>query len=330
MRPGPLWVSLPRRGHGRDNDQGAEDRGHAVKERHCPGRLRHVRLFGEVGPVDQGAVPCHRQREERLSQSVDPYHGVQQSLRLQDKDVAVAVRRAGQGGNVDGQPHEQAEEQGHHHLVGPLDAAADAKGHDEQRARHSGHLPAGVAPGGRRGVEIGGECLHPLVLQRSARKGRHGVLQNPTNHHGIADGHGQRARHRDEAQSLAPAPPACAPLCRRAEGRHGSAGCGPAEGHLADDAGGGNQHHKDHIGDQEGGPAVGGHPGWKQPDVPHPHRGADAGQLESPAGPEAVPSCLFHDFFLSSLKTAAARRGARQPAPRFCSSSPSRRTAWSR
>ena len=60
------------------------------------------------------------------------------------------------------------------------------------------------------------------------------------------------------------------------------------------------------------------------------HRGADAGQLESPAGPEAVPSCLFHDFFLSSLKTAAARRGARQPAPRFCSSSPSRRTAWSR
>ena len=282
---------LPGHRHGGDDDQGGQHGGQGVKQGDHLGVSRYVGVPAQVGAIDQRPVARDGQGEKRLPQGKDPYHRVQQALGLEDENVPVALSGPGEGGQIDGQPDEQQIEQGGHHLICLFDAPADAEGHDDHRHRHPYQLPKDIASGS--GAEVGVKGGHALHLGQAAGEGLEGVLKDPAGDHRVADGQSQGAQHRDQSQQLARPVAAKAHPGGLAEGVDRTGAGGAAEGHLSNDAGGADDDHEDQIGDQKGGPAIGGYPGGEQPDIAHSYRRADTGQNEAPFGAPGVAFCTL-------------------------------------
>ena len=282
---------FPGHRHSGDDDQGGQHGGQSVKQGDHLGVGRYIGVPAQVGAVDQCPVARDGQGKERLTQSKDPHHGVQQAFRLEDENVPVALGGPGEGDQIDGQPDEQQIEQRSHHFICLFDASADAEGHDDHRHRHPHQLPKDVAAGG--GAEVGIKGGHALHLGQTAGEGLEGILKDPAGDHRIADGQGQGAQHWDQPQQLAGLITAETHSGGLSEGVDRAGASGAAKGHLSDHAGGADDDHEDQIGDQKGGPAIGGYPGGEQPDIAHSHRRTDAGQNKAPLGAPGVAFCTL-------------------------------------
>ncbi len=149
-----------------------------------------------------------------------------------------------------------------------FNAAAHAQRHDDQCDEHTGNLPRGVPCG--RGVKPGGERPHVGQPVQSAGERSSQIVEDPPHNHRVTDGHGQRAKHRDEAQSTARTFASAAAFCGLPKGVDGAAAGGTAEGHFTDYAGRADERHKNQIGNQKGCTAVGGDPDGKSQMLPIP------------------------------------------------------------
>ena len=135
--PGPHIQPVGKAGG--DNHQGGHQSGDGVKEGGLLGQGHHVLLGAEVGPVDNHAAAGDGQGEECLTHSPDPHHGVEQIVPPGGKHILIALDGPGQEGHPDGQNKEDDEKQGHHHLVGPLNAPGPQK-EGEQSSHHHNHM----------------------------------------------------------------------------------------------------------------------------------------------------------------------------------------------
>ena len=277
------------RRHGGNDDERRQQRCDRIKERHIARRARDALAPAEVRAVDDAAVARNGQREKRLTERIDPDVGIEQALGLDGEDVPIAVRRAGQRGHIDAQPHKQQKQNRHHDLIRLFNAAGDAERHDDKAHRDRDHDPDIRAPRAGGGVEAADDSVHVLPHGgQAAVKRQERILEDPAHDAGVADGQRQRAEHRDIADQFAGPALAPARLGAHAESvDRPRAGCA-AERELPDDAGGADENDKQKIRQQEGHAAPLGHQRRKAPDVAHADGRADAGDDEAAAAAKAV------------------------------------------
>ena len=300
-------VRAARRHRGND-DERRQQRRQRIEQRHIARGGGDRLVVREVGAVDHRAVSGHGEREERLTEGVDPQLRVGKARGVEGKDVAVAVARAGQRCNVDAQSRKEKEQHGHHDLVRPLDAAAHAEGHDGEVDRQRDHQPEIIAPAAGRAVEAVDDDVHILSHgKESAVERQRKILEDPAYHAAVADGERQRAEHRDIADRLARAASA-AQGSRLSERADGAGAGGAAKRHLADDAGRADQKDKEEIRQQEGHAAPRGHEIGKAPDVAHAHCAADAGEDKAPAAAECVALRLLAHGVVLQITQLSLRR----------------------
>ena len=264
---------------GGDNHQSGHQGGNGVKEGGLLGQGHHVLLGVQVGPVDNHAAARDGQGEEGLTHGPDPHHGVEQIGPPGGEHILIALHGPGQEGHPDGQNQEDDKEQGHHHLVGPLDASGPQE-EGEQSAHHHNHME------GDHRVVRQGEGLKPRprvhAHQRPAHRGGKG-LEHIGNNHRVAQGDAHGARQRQPAQQAAggtqlllPAGPG------HLIGAQG-AGVGPAaHGILGGQAHRAEEHDEKQVGQQEGPAAVAAHLGGEAPHVGHAHGRPNRRQNKTP------------------------------------------------
>ncbi len=180
--------------------------------------------------------------------------------------------------------------------------------------------PQVVAEGGGHLAEGGAEFAGLHGSQHRTGKAAEGVLEDPSHHHGVADGQHQGAQHGNGADDL-PGPALCfSPGGHgRPKGADGAGAGRPAEAHLPDDAGEADENVKDQV-DQQEGTAVGCHAVGKEPDVAHAYGGADTGEDKAQLAVESVTcfqSLIFTHgpctpFQMDSAGAENGRGGARR------------------
>lgn len=236
------------RRHGGNDDKCRQQRRDRIKQRHVARRTRDALALAKVRAVDDAAVAGNRQREERLTERIDPDIGVKQARGLDGEDIPIAARCTGQRGHVDTQTHKQQKQNRHHDLIRLFNAARDAKRHDDKAHHDRDDDPDIRTPRAGGGVEAADDRIHVLPHGGQATvKRQECILEDPTHDAGVANGQRQRAEHRNITDQFAGPALAPARLGAHAESVDRSrTGC-TAERELPDDAGGTDENDKQEI-----------------------------------------------------------------------------------
>ena len=272
------------RSHRRNDDQCGEHSCQCVKQRNLPRRADDIFLVGQVRAIDNGTVTRQRQREERLSECVNPHFGLLEHLGINSEHPAIAVGRTVLEAHIDHQSDKQRIEQRNHDLVGTLDAAGDAQCHDDKGHDQRDDQPHIVTEGCGRLTEclfIARHVAHVRAIgQCRAGERTEQVLENPADNDRIADRERQCAHHRQHADRRAHALFA-ARCARLLECTDRAGACRTAKAHLADDTRKTDHNVKNQIRDQKRA-AVLGNTAGKQPDISHTDCRADTCQDKTP------------------------------------------------
>lgn len=184
---------------GGDHDQSGHQGGDGVKQRRVLCHAHHVFFLRKICTVDDHAAAGDGQGEERLSHGPDPDHGVSQHFPSGGEHERIALARAGQKGHTDGQDQEDHKEQGHHDLVGALNALCPQE-QSQQGAHHHNDVEGDDRIGLRReGAEPGGSVSgHERAQHRI-----HQRLEDVGDDDGVADGDAHGAGQGQPAQQAA-------------------------------------------------------------------------------------------------------------------------------
>ena len=210
--------------------------GKSIKQSDLPCGGDGIHLITKIGAVDHSAVAGQRQGEEGLAQCIDIQHGVLELFGIDSKHPLVAIHSTGLESNIDSQTDEKGVEQGDHQLVGFFNAGGDAQHHDDKGDNKREDQPEVVAKSGSGGTEGGTKLIGGGGGENRAGESSEGILKDPANNDGVADGKRQRTHHGDAADQSAQLAVAAGGT-GLTEGTHGTAAGGTAEGHLAYHAG---------------------------------------------------------------------------------------------
>ena len=289
-------ASAENRCHRRNDNECCEQRCDGVEDCYVASGARDILAFRQIGTVNNRAVACNRQGEERLAECKYPYLRVCKTGRIDLQDVLVAFLCTREGRDVDCQYEEQAEQNRHHDLVCLLNAACNAHYHDCERNDQSDDLPYAVADAeeaGRRHCLEGfaeGLSLRCGHAERTADRAHVGaeavqaaadrqecVLEDPAENDRVADREHQRADDRDSAEGLACLIAAGPLLGAHAERAYRACLCAAAERELFNNTGSADQDNEKEVRQQEGHASVLLNHDRETPDIAHADGRTDTG-----------------------------------------------------